>query len=98
MFRKRLAGLQQRYPETIGHVRCERGAMIAMELVEDGDPQKPAADLTKKLVASAYDNGLALLSCGVNGNVIRFLPALTISDELAEEGLDILASCLAKLL
>ena len=46
----------------------------------------------------AYENGLALLSCGVNGNVIRFLPALTISDELIDEGLDILEACLAEVL
>ncbi len=98
LFGKRLSRLQETYPATIGELRCDRGAMIAMELVEDGDPDKPAADLTRQLVASAYDNGLALLSCGVYGNVIRFLPALTISDELIEEGLDILESCLAKLL
>jgi 4-aminobutyrate aminotransferase-like enzyme len=30
--------------------------------------------------------------------VIRFLPALTISDELAAEGIDIVESCLAVLL
>ena len=72
--------------------------MIAIELVEDGDVDKPAADLTKALVASAYEHGLALLSCGVDGNVIRFLPALTISDELIDEGLEILEACLADLL
>ena len=93
-FKERLGGLQKKYPSTIGHLRCERGAMIAMELVENGDASQPAANLTKNLVASAYDNGLVLLSCGVNGNVIRFLPALTISDALIDEGLDILESCL----
>jgi 4-aminobutyrate aminotransferase/(S)-3-amino-2-methylpropionate transaminase len=97
-FGKRLAGLQEKHPSTIGHLRCERGAMIAMELVENGDAFQPAADLTKKLVATAYENGLVLLSCGVNGNVIRFLPALTITDDLIDEGLDILESCLDRLL
>lgn len=97
-FRTRLEALQAKYPQTIGHLRCERGAMIAMELVQNGDAAQPAADLTKSLVAAAYENGLALLSCGVNGNVIRFLPALTISDELIDEGLDILEACLDKLL
>jgi 4-aminobutyrate aminotransferase/(S)-3-amino-2-methylpropionate transaminase len=70
--------------------------MIAIELVEDGDVEKPAADLTKALVATACEHGLVLLSCGVNGNVIRFLPALTISDSLIDEGLDILATCIDK--
>ena len=93
-FGRRLTALQARLPGTIGEIRCDRGAMIAVELVEDGDVMKPAADLTKALVAAAYENGLVLLSCGVNGNVIRFLPALTISDELIDEGLDIMESCL----
>ena len=96
-FRSRLEALQAKHPQTIGHLRCERGAMIAMELVENGDVEQPAADLTKSLVGSAYEHGLVLLSCGVNGNVIRFLPALTISDELIEEGLDILEACLEQL-
>jgi 4-aminobutyrate aminotransferase/(S)-3-amino-2-methylpropionate transaminase len=93
-FQGRLTALQERYPHTIGDIRCDRGAMIALELVEDGDVEKPAVDLTKSLVGAAYENGLVLLSCGVNGNVIRFLPALTISDELIDEGLDILEGCL----
>jgi 4-aminobutyrate aminotransferase/(S)-3-amino-2-methylpropionate transaminase len=96
-FKKRLVALQKKYPHTVGHLRCERGAMIAMELVENGDVSAPAAELTKNLVAAAYENGLVLLSCGVYGNVIRFLPALTISDDLIDEGLDILEACLDRL-
>ena len=45
----------------------------------------------------AYENGLALLSCGSRGNVIRFLPALNISDTLVNEGMDILEMCLQEL-
>ena len=96
-FGKRLRALQEKLPQVIGDIRCNRGAMIAMELVVDGDVAKPAADLTKALVSAAYENGLALLSCGVNGNVIRFLPALTIADDLIDEGLDILEACLERL-
>ena len=93
-FRDRLTALKAKRPETIGEIRCDRGAMIAVELVEDGDVARPAAELTKALVSAAYENGLVLLSCGVNGNVVRFLPALTISDELIDEGFDILETCL----
>ena len=71
--------------------------MIALELVENGDAAAPAAELTRSMVGAAYKNGLILLSCGVNGNVIRFLPALTISDELIDEGLEILEACLKTL-
>lgn len=96
-FKKRLETLQAKYPQTIGDIRCDRGAMMAIELVEDGNVAKPAAELTKSLVGAASKKGLVLLSCGVNANVIRFLPALTIPFELIDEGLDILESCLEKL-
>lgn len=94
----RLLQMQQKFPAIIGEIRAERGAMIAMELVKNGDAGQPDADLTRQLVAKACDSGLILLSCGVNGNVIRLLPALTIPDEILDEGLTILASSLADLL
>jgi 4-aminobutyrate aminotransferase / (S)-3-amino-2-methylpropionate transaminase / 5-aminovalerate transaminase len=36
-----------------------------------------------------------VLTCGTYGNVLRFLPPLTISDELLNEGLDVLAEVFA---
>ena len=71
--------------------------MIAMELVSEGNPDKPNAELTANMMKLASEKGLILLSCGIRGNVIRFLPALTISDELVHEGLDIVAECLSEL-
>jgi len=97
LFAERLKGLQQQYPDIVGDIRADRGAMIAMELVKNGDAEQPDADLTKAIVGLAYQKGLVLLSCGVRGNVIRFLPALTISDELINEGLDILEACFGEL-
>lgn len=87
LFNKRLTQLQSQFPNLIGEVR-NKGAMIAMELTIDGDLEKPNADLTKAIISKAAEFGLILLSCGFNSNVIRFLPALTISDEIANEGLD----------
>jgi len=98
LFAQRLSDLQSKYPDVIGDVRSQRGAMIAMELVKNGDPDQPDPELTKALVTQACQSGLILLSCGVRGNVIRFLPALTISDELINEGLDIVESCFKTLL
>ncbi|MFT5520383.1 MAG: 4-aminobutyrate aminotransferase/(S)-3-amino-2-methylpropionate transaminase [Enterobacterales bacterium] len=89
----RLNGFKEAYPNTIGNVR-NTGAMIAMELIEEGDANKPNPLLTKALVSAASKKGLIMLSCGIRGNVIRFLPPLTISDELIHEGLDIVNSCL----
>ncbi len=92
----RLNGLKAEYPQVVGTVR-NLGAMIAMELVQNGDSEQPNPELTKALVAEASKRGLILLSCGIRGNVIRFLPALTISDEVLNEGIDILAGLMADL-
>jgi len=94
---ERLQALRAKHPQVVGEVRADRGAMLAIELVKNGDATQPDADLTRRLVARAYERGLVLLSCGVYGNVIRLLPALTISDEILDEGLDILGACLASL-
>ena len=71
----------------IGDVRG-RGAMSAIEFVQDGDAKKPDPARTKAIVAEARDRGLLLLSCGVRGNVIRFLPALTIPMDTLDDGLE----------
>ena len=81
--------------DRIGDVRG-RGAMIAMELVKSGSTE-PDADLTKALCAGAHTAGVIVLSCGTYGNVLRFLPPLTISDDLLVEGVDVLALVLADL-
>jgi len=77
----------------IGDVRG-LGAMVAIELFENGDLSRPDAALTKQVVAEAARRGLILLSCGTHGNVIRILVPLTASDELLHEGLAILADSL----
>ena len=70
----------------IGDIRIN-GAMSAIELVENNDAGRPAADLAKAVAAEAAERGVITLTCGVRGNVIRFLPPLTISDELLAEAL-----------
>jgi 4-aminobutyrate aminotransferase/(S)-3-amino-2-methylpropionate transaminase len=84
-----LGELQARHPDRIGDVRGP-GAMVAMELVRDGDAGRPDADLTQALVREAARRGLLLLPCGVRGNVIRVLTPLTIPFEHLDEGLGIL--------
>ena len=89
----RLSALRSRGLSCIGDIRG-LGAMVAMELVKNGDARQPDADLTKRLVQRAADNGLLLLSCGTRLNVIRFLAPLTASDAIVSEGLDILERAL----
>ena len=94
-FMKERLGRMQADDDRIGDVRG-RGAMIAVELVKSGT-NEPDAELTKALCAGAHAAGVIVLSCGTYGNVLRFLPPLTISDELLEEGLDVLALVLKDL-
>jgi 4-aminobutyrate aminotransferase/(S)-3-amino-2-methylpropionate transaminase len=89
-----LRKLQGKYSH-IGEVRG-LGAMVAMELVRGGVASQPDAELTRALVQAAARHGLIILSCGIYGNVIRFLAPLTISDALMAEGLNRLDAALAE--
>jgi 4-aminobutyrate aminotransferase/(S)-3-amino-2-methylpropionate transaminase len=91
----RLKTMQTRLP-CIGEVRG-LGAMVAIELVKNRDANTPDAELTKALTQAAGRKGLVLLSCGVRGNVIRFLAPLTIPEALLDEGLQIVEDCLREL-
>lgn len=58
------------------------GAMVAVEFVDMAT--------TKKVQAIALAAGLILLTCGVDGNVVRFLFPLTIEQHLFDEALQII--------
>lgn len=62
------------------------GAMIAIELFEEGDRSRPNAVLTADIVARARDKGLILLSCGPYYNVLRIPVLLTIEEAQIEQG------------
>jgi 4-aminobutyrate aminotransferase/(S)-3-amino-2-methylpropionate transaminase len=64
--------------------------MLAMEFVKHRASKLPASDLAKSITARAAQRGLIVLSCGIYSNVIRVLMPLTMSLELADEGLGIL--------
>jgi 4-aminobutyrate aminotransferase-like enzyme len=68
--------------------------MLAIELVVDRETREPAGTLAAATVDAALDRGLVLLACGLYGNVLRVLAPLTISDEEAAEGLDLLEAAL----
>jgi 4-aminobutyrate aminotransferase/(S)-3-amino-2-methylpropionate transaminase len=87
--------LKEKFP-AIGDVRG-LGAMLAFELVEAGDPFRPDAELCKRLIRYCADQGLILISAGVNGNVIRILSPLVIEKELLVKGLDIIEQGLEQL-
>ena len=89
----RLTSMTERFPQ-IGEVRG-RGAMIAAELVTDRETKEPAAALAGAVNKACHERGLVTLTCGTLGNVFRFLPPLTITDELLDEGLDVFEEAFA---
>ncbi|WP_255768166.1 4-aminobutyrate--2-oxoglutarate transaminase [Pseudarthrobacter sulfonivorans] len=86
---KELAGARK---AVMGDVRG-RGAMLAIELVHAGTKQ-PNPELTKAVAAACLQEGVIILTCGTYGNVIRLLPPLVITDELLNDGLDVLAGAI----
>ena len=73
----------------IGDVRG-LGPMLAMEFVKHRESKEPAPELAKRITARAAERGLIVISCGIYANVVRVLMPLTMSLELADEGLGIL--------
>jgi 4-aminobutyrate aminotransferase len=73
----------------IGDVRG-LGPMLAMEFVKRRESKEPAPELARSITARAAERGLIVLSCGIYANVVRVLMPLTMSLELADEGLGIL--------
>lgn len=69
------------------------GSMIAVEF-NDPETGKPSAEITREVQQAALDQGLLLLSCGVYGNLIRFLYPLTIPQEQFTRALTILKQVL----
>ncbi|MFF0095525.1 4-aminobutyrate--2-oxoglutarate transaminase [Streptomyces canus] len=90
----RLGELADAY-DVIGDVRG-RGAMIAIELVEPEGDRVPAPDLAARVARRCHEDGLLVLTAGSYGNVLRFLPPLSISDALLKEGLTVLEESIAK--
>lgn len=79
--------------KTMGDIRA-LGAMVAVEFVNPASGA-PDADKTKEVQMAALKKGLLLLTCGVYGNVVRFLFPLTIEDEVFDEAMGVLDSVLA---
>jgi 4-aminobutyrate aminotransferase len=70
-----------------------QGSMVAVEFADPASG-KPDAVFTKKIQQQALQQGLLLLTCGVYGNVIRFLYPLTIPEDQFSAALDLLSRLL----
>lgn len=85
--KQRLEGIRSEVPEIVD-IRGP-GFMNAVEF-NDVSTGMPSAEFANGVRAHALKRGLILLTCGVYGNVIRFLSPITIQDEVFSEALDIL--------
>lgn len=81
--------------DVIGEIRG-RGAMIAAELVVPGT-RTPNRDAVAAVTRYCQNNGVLTLTAGTFGNVLRFLPPLSITDELLIEGLGVIRDAFATL-
>ena len=70
-----------------------QGSMVAVEF-NDPTTGEPSPEFCRQIQRKAQENGLLLLSCGVYGNVIRFLYPLTIPLPQFEKALNILSKIL----
>ena len=74
--------------EFIGDVRGY-GPMIGVEIVENKESKTPNKEKAEEVINNCRDNGLLLVTCGENGNVIRFMGPLTTPIKHVEEALGI---------
>jgi 4-aminobutyrate aminotransferase / (S)-3-amino-2-methylpropionate transaminase / 5-aminovalerate transaminase len=79
--------------DVIAQVRG-RGAMVGVELCEPGT-LVPATSRIAAITKHCHSNGVLTLTCGTWGNVFRFLPPLSISDDLLGEVFGIVAEAFA---
>jgi 4-aminobutyrate aminotransferase len=83
--KQRLESLRGDVPEIVD-IRGP-GFMNAIEF-NDVKKKMPSADFANAVRLKALDKGLILLTCGVYGNVVRFLAPITIQDNVMTEALD----------
>jgi 4-aminobutyrate aminotransferase len=88
-----IVDIQSRYP-MIGDVRG-KGLMIGVEFVQKGS-KDPDPGTTAAVMEEAKSNGLLIGKGGLYGNTLRIAPPLSLTEDEADEGLDLLESAIAK--
>lgn len=72
----------------IGEVRG-RGLMIGLEFVKNKESKQPWKEIVDKIQMKCFKKGLLIWKAGHYSNVVRFLPSLVITEELADKGIEI---------
>ena len=94
--RARMEAWRERF-DGVGDVRG-LGAMLAIELVRDGETKEPDADSATAVVEAAAEGGVLLLKSGIYGNCIRVLTPLVITDAELDEALAVWEQALESVL
>ncbi|MEO5917988.1 MAG: aspartate aminotransferase family protein [Candidatus Limnocylindrales bacterium] len=79
--------------ERIGDVRGP-GLMVGVEFVKDRATKVADGELADRLVAKSADLGLLVLSCGLEHQVIRWIPPIDASSAEIAEGLELFGEAL----
>jgi 4-aminobutyrate aminotransferase/(S)-3-amino-2-methylpropionate transaminase len=94
---ERIRGAMERWRERHDEISDVRGlgAMLAIELRQDGEPD---AERATAIADAAASSGLLLLKAGIHGNCIRVLVPLVISDAELDEALAVWEEALDEVL
>ena len=91
IIKEELGSLAESSP-IVGELRG-RGAMIALEFVEPGS-KDPNPEAAKQIAATCLEKGVAILTCGTYGNIVRLLPPMVIDFDLLRDGLRVFAKAI----
>ena len=91
---KSLGNIKENF-DFVGDVRGY-GIMKGVEIVESKDNKIPSKDLAMRIINNSKKNGLLLVNCGKEGNVIRFMGPLTTPLTQIREAMEIFNQALEK--
>jgi 4-aminobutyrate aminotransferase-like enzyme len=73
-----------------------KGLMLGVELVKDKATKEPAPELASQVRTICHQHGLLVEIGGHFANVVRFLPPLVLTEDLALKGIDIFEDAVKK--
>ena len=88
--RQQLEDLQKQH-DCIDEIRG-MGLMLGLEIVSA--PHTPDGDRAARLIKHCETNGMLMLRCGSQGQVVRWLPPLTVSEAEIDKAVELFAAAL----
>lgn len=92
----RVKKLQKEFSQ-IGDIR-NLGSMIGIEFIKDVETKSPDKAAVGTIIAECLKEGLIIISAGLYGNVVRFLPPLVITDKQLNQAMDIFEKAVRKVI